>query len=339
MIIDIHGHVSLPPEVLAYKAQLSASLGNPDVGAPKVPDERLREVAERHLRLLDGVGTDLQVISPRPFHAWHSQRPHSIVVDWTRHVNDIIARTCQMFPDRHIGMGGLPQATGEPHDTAIAEMQRCVDEYGFIGFIVNPDPSEGGMPIPPGMGDPYWYPLYERFCELDVPMLIHSAACRSLRESYTLHFINEESIAVVSLLESEVFERFPDLKVVVSHGGGAIPYQIARFESWRVKNKNPERFEESMRRLWFDTCVYNATGLDLLFKVVGTDRCLFGTELPGTGTELDSATGRVFDDLRPVIEQQIPWLSDHDKHLILEGNARGLFRFPESIRASTETRS
>lgn len=326
MIIDIHGHVSLCPEVLAYKAQLSASLGNPDVGPPRLSDERLAEVGRRHLDLLDEVGTDVQLISPRPFHAWHSQRPHKVVVDWTRFVNDVIARTCALFPDRYIGVGGLPQATGEPLDTALAEIQRCVDQYGFVGFLLNPDPSEGGFPHPPGLGDRYWYPLYEKLCELDLPVLVHSASCSSPRESYTLHFINEESIAVVSLLESSVFTDFPDLKIVMAHGGGAIPYQIARFESWRVKNKNPERFQDAMRKLYYDTCVYNPEGLDLLFRIVGPDRCAFGTELPGTGTEVDPLTGRVFDDLRPVIEQQIPWLSAEQKSLILEGVPREIFR-------------
>ncbi|MFE7243094.1 amidohydrolase family protein [Streptomyces sp. NPDC057580] len=325
MIIDVHGHVSLPPEVLAYKAQLSASLGNPDVGPPQISDERLREFNRKHIGLLDGVGTDVQLISPRPFHAWHAQRPHSVVVDWTRHVNDIIARTCALFPDRYIGMGGLPQATGEPLDTALAELTRCVQEYGFVGFLLNPDPSEGGTPVPPGLGDRYWYPLYEKLCELDLPVLVHSASCSAPRESYTLHFINEESIAIVSLLESSVFTDFPELKMVIGHGGGAIPFQIARFESWRVKNKNPERFQESMRRLWYDTCVYNAEGLDLLFKIVGPDRCAFGTELPGTGTEVDPVSGRVFDDLKPVIEQQIPWLTDDDRAAVFEHNPRRIF--------------
>jgi 4-oxalmesaconate hydratase len=327
VIIDIHGHVSIPPEVLAYKAQLSASLGNPDVGPPNVSDDRLREFGQKHLNLLDKVGTDMQVISPRPFHAWHSQRPHKVVIDWTQHVNEVIARTCAMFPDRYIGMGGLPQATGETLDTALAEMDRCVNEYGFVGFLLNPDPSEGGFPIPPGLGDKYWYPLYERLCELDLPVLVHSASCSSPRESYTLHFINEESTAVVSLLESSVFADFPDLKIIMGHGGGAIPYQIARFEAWRVKNKNPETFRESMRRLYYDTCVYNAEGLDLLFKIVGPDRCMFGTELPGTGTEVDPVTGRVFDDLKPVIEQQIPWLTSQDRAAIFETTARSIFPF------------
>ena len=60
---------------------------------------------------------------------------------------------------------------------------------------------------------------------------IHSTGCRSDRLPYSLHFINEESIGVVSLLNSEVFKDFPTLKSLVSHGGGANPYQYARFEA------------------------------------------------------------------------------------------------------------
>jgi 4-oxalmesaconate hydratase len=326
MIIDAHGHISLCPEVLAYKAQIHASLGNPDVGPPKISDDRLREFGQHHIGLLDAVGTDVQLLSPRPFHAMHSLRPHKVVVEWTRFVNEIIARTCELFPDRYIGVGGLPQGTDLPLDSALVELDRCINEYGFVGCVINPDPSEGGFPIPPGLGDSYWYPLYARMCEHDVPALIHSASCSSPRESYTLHFINEESTATVSLLESPVFSEYPDLKIYMGHGGGAIPYQIARFESWRSKKNAEERFVDSMRRLWFDTCVYNAEGLDLLFKIVGTDRCAFGTENPGTGTAIDRDSGRQFDDLRPVIEHQIPWLTEQDKKNIFEDVPRALFK-------------
>lgn len=326
MIIDTHGHISLCPEVLAYKAQLHASLGNPDVGPPKISDDRLAEFGKKHIDLLDIVGTDIQLISPRPFHMMHSLRPHRVVAEWTRFVNEIIHRTCQLFPDRFIGVCGLPQATGESLDGAILELEKCVRDFGFVGCVINPDPSEGGFPIPPGMGDPYWYPLYAKMCELDVPGLIHSASCSSPRESYTLHFINEESIAVVSLLESEVFKKFPNLKIQVGHGGGAIPYQVARFESWRSKKSSPESFRDSMRKLWYDTCVYNSEGLDLLFKIVGTDRCAFGTENPGTGSSPDPITGRQFDDLKPVIENDIPWLTEKDKFLILEGVPKSLYK-------------
>ena len=84
-----------------------------------------------------------------------------------------------------------------------------------------------------------------------------------------------------------------------------------------------------MRKLYYDTCVYNAEGLDLLFRIVGTDRCMFGTENPGTGSAPDRDTGRQFDDLKPVIDDQIPWLTDEDRQMIYESTAREVYRLDE----------
>ena len=160
----------------------------------------------------------------------------------------------------------------------------------MVGCVLNPDPSEGFSEPPPGLGDEYWYPLYETLVELDVPALVHSTQCGRPREPYTLHFINEESIAIISLLQSRVFIDFPTLKLVISHGGGSIPYQIGRFRSFYLRPQRrvlDEPFEQSLRRLYFDTCLYSKEALELLFKVVGPDRCLFGAERPGTGSEKD----------------------------------------------------
>src|SRR4029079_48191 len=150
-------------------------------------------------------------------------------------------------------MAGLPQFRGEPLQAAVEELERCIVELGFVGCLLNPDPMEGEGE-PPGLGDEYWYPLYEKLVELDVPALIHSASNTSQRESYSLHFINEESIAVVGLLGSRVFEDFPALRIVVAHGGGAIPYQVGRFRSPGLRRGDPEDFADKLRRLHFDTC-------------------------------------------------------------------------------------
>ena len=144
------------------------------------------------------------------------------------------------------------------------------------------------------------------------------ASCQP-RESYTLKFINEESIAIMSLLDSKTFEKFPNLKIIVAHGGGAIPYQMGRFRAWSVRKKETETFDSKLRRLYFDTCNYSEEGLDLLFRVASTDNCMFGTERPGTGSAFNKDWGRDFDDLKPLIEG-MKSLTAEDRHKIFEGN-------------------
>jgi 4-oxalmesaconate hydratase len=230
-----------------------------------------------------------------------------------------------MYPNTFRGVCGLPQNMGVSPKNSVVELERAVKELGMVGCLLNPDPNEGEGPPPPGLGDEYWYPLYEKLVELDVPALIHSASCRVPRESYTLHFITEESIAIISLLNSRVFEDFPTLKIVVSHAGGAIPYQVGRFRAGWLRAKRAERFEDALRKLWFDTCLYSKEGLELAFKVCGPDRVLFGTERPGTGTAFDPETDRWIDDLKPVIES-IDWLTEADRRKIFEENARSLYK-------------
>jgi 4-oxalmesaconate hydratase len=230
-------------------------------------------------------------------------------------------------PDRFQGVCQLPLLAGEPVTVAIPELERCVNELGFIGCLLNPDPSEGAWTTPT-LDNEYWYPLYEKLCELDVPALIHSAGCKNERETYSEHFITEETIAVLSLCKSQVFQRFPTLKIIVAHGGGSVPYQIGRWRAARFNqmrnNPNLESFDQSLRRLYFDTVLYNKESLEFLFKIVGTDRCMFGTEKPGSGSAQDPATGAWLDDLKPVIES-IEWLTEQDKRLIFEENAKKVF--------------
>lgn len=325
MIIDIHGHTVAPMEMYYYQAVLLASRGNPIMGPPKLSDEQIAQKMEEHVSIMKEVGTDVQLVSPRPYHAMHSLRPAAIVHKWTSFVNDTIARQVAMHPDMFAGVAGLPQTMDEGIERSIEELERCVKELGFVGCLVNPDPAEGGQPTAPPMGDEYWYPLYEKLVELDVPAMVHSTAYANPRTSYTMHFINEESIAIISLLESNVFKDFPTLKIIVPHGGGAIPYHSGRFRSWRLRKGIEEDFHDAMKKLYYDTCLYHKPALELLLQVAGPDNVLFASEKPGTGSGRDPESGRDLDDLKPVIES-VAFLSDEDKRKIFEGNARKLFK-------------
>jgi predicted TIM-barrel fold metal-dependent hydrolase len=333
MIIDVHGHMSAPAELWAYKAVQLAGRGAHGRGKVTVSDDQIREsyhaketFGAGHVDLLDKHGTDFQLISPRPFQMMHSERPAKIVQWFHEECHNIIDRAVKLYPDRFAGVLMLPQVAGEPITIVLSELERCVKELGFVGCLVNSDPYENSGKEAPGMGDRYWYPLYEKLCELDMPAMLHGVGSKSERTSYSTHFINEETLTTVSLLNSKVFDDFPTLKFIIPHGGGAIPYQLGRFEAPTLRGGgHGKKFSERMRNLWFDTTLYTPLALELLIKTVGADRCLFATECPGTGSATNPATGRYMDDIAPMIKG-FDWLSAGDKKLILEDNARKLFK-------------
>ena len=323
MIIDSHAHIHMPAESFRFMAELIGGRANPYT-LPKIPDASIRKVAEDQIKIMDSVGTDIQFISPRPYLQMHSVKPAKVTELWSRHCNDLIAEFVKLFPDRFRGVAGLPQYMDESLELrAIPELRRCVNDLGFVGCLINPDATEG-LGDPPGMGDPYWHPLYRVMVELDVPGLIHSAGSCSERESYTLKFLNEESISVVSLLGAKTLDAFPGLKIVVAHGGGAIPYQMGRFRSWNVRKGEKESFDDQIKKLYFDTCNYSEEAMELLIKVVGSDNVMFGTEKPGTGSARNPLTGRDYDDMKPVIEG-LTWLSEEEKSNIFECNCRRVY--------------
>lgn len=322
LIIDSHAHIVVPPESLKFMGELISGRANPYM-VPKLSDEAVRKAGQSIVDIMDKVGTDIQFLSPRPYMQMHSVKPAKVTQLWTSHMNDLIHRTVQMFPKRFRAVAGLPQFRDTSPENCLAELEFRVKEQGFIGCLLNPDPTEADGAPPPGLGDPFWDPLYAKLCELDIPALVHSAGSCSPRESYTLKFINEESIAVMSLMNSDVFERFPTLKLVIPHGGGAIPYHMGRFRAWTVRRGGPF-FDDLLKRLYFDTVTYDQDALELLFKKVGTKNVLFATENPGTGSAPDPLTGRHYDDLKPVIDA-IPFLSDDDKRDIYECNCTRLY--------------
>jgi OH-DDVA meta-cleavage compound hydrolase len=332
MIIDVHGHVTAPDSLYAWKAGLLSHRGSHGHGDPTVSDDEMRSVVEAptfgedtsHLAKLDEACIDLQLLSPRPYQSMHSESPARLVTWWTAAVNDAIAQQVRLYPSRFRGVCGLPSAWGtEPADWT-GELRRCVTEHAMVGCLLNPDPSEGlATHDVPNLGDRWWYPLYEVACELDVPIYVHGGGCKSLRHTYSVNFILEETIAVMALAQSTVLRDFPELKVIVSHGGGAVPYQIGRFSTASIR-RGPEPLIDTLRRLWFDTVLYSPPSLAYLLSTIGPDRCCFGTERPGVGTVRDPATGRWLDDLVPVVES-IDWLSAEQRAAVFEHNARALF--------------
>jgi 4-oxalmesaconate hydratase len=356
MIIDAHAHILTPMSVMGIRTMIQASGGQHSAAwllKNYLSDEDFQKTTVRTLAVMDQVGTDIQLLSPRPFTLMHSHPREADVRLWIELQNDLIQATVKAHPKRFRGVAGLPQVAGRPVEIVFDELDRCIDGLGFVGVLVNPDPSEGGG-TSPRLGDPYWYPLWERLVERDIPAHIHSAGCCG-RETYDEHFATEESLAITSVAHSDVFKRFPQLKLMISHGGGSIPYQIGRWRShWLVTQaaENPRigkyfkeletagwsgnalppvpadleitTFDDVLRKFYFDTDVHNPDSLELLLKTVGVDRCLFGTERPGSGGAIDLKTGRPMDDFRFTIDR-IASLSRQDKAAIYEGNVRRVF--------------
>lgn len=331
MKIDIHSHLTAPDSLYAWKAGLLSHRGAHGRGSAGVTDETLRESLYTpnptfggisHIQHLDDAGVDIQLISPRPYQMMHSEQAR--LVEWyIEETNDIIARTCRIEPGRFRGLAGLPQSMETGPERWVAELRRCVTEHGFVGALLNPDPYEGTAQ-PPMLSDRFWYPVWEALSELDVPALIHSAACRPpSRETYSLHFIQEETLAVASLVSSKVFDDFPSLKIIVSHGGGAIPYQRGRFEPTALRQGTT--FRDMLRKLYYDTCLYSQDSIELLLRAVGIDRCMFGSEKPGVGSTRNPETGRWIDDIHLLIDD-IDWLTDDERDQLFESNARQLFK-------------
>jgi len=263
MVIDAHAHVTAPDKLYVYKAGILAHRGGHGRGSAGATDDDITKALKApvfggssHLDQLKEAGIDMQLISPRPYQMMTSESPK--LVQWfTEETNAIIARQAKLFPNVFRGVCGLPLTPGIPVQNVVPYLDKCVKEDGFVGCLLNPDPGECSGRETPALGDRYWYPLYEKMVELDIPGHIHSTGCKSDRLTYSLHFINEENIGVVSLLTSNVFNDFPKLKIVVSHGGGAIPYQWARFEASALR-RGGERFSERMRKLYYDTVLYSS---------------------------------------------------------------------------------
>ena len=210
MIIDIHAHVCAAPELYQWKANQMSARGAHGSVPKKFADDWVRDHPDtkRNLRVMDTVGTDVQFLSPRPFQLMHAEKPVKIMESWAIANHDYIAQQVKAFPNRFQGVCAIPQAPGAPITLGFPEIDRCVKDLGFIGLLIDTDPGEGDNSTPT-LGDEYWYPLWEKMVQLDLPGLIHSTGCKHGRENYSQHFITEESLAILSIVNSNVLQDFP----------------------------------------------------------------------------------------------------------------------------------
>ena len=291
MIIDAHGHyTTVPSGHRDFRARQLAWLSDPSGPRPAegtIGDDEIRESIENNqLKALRERGEDLMLISPQASAMEHHVPDPLIAVDWARSCNDLVHRVTGLFPAHFAAVCQLPQTPGGDLAEPIAELRRCVSELGFVGCNVSPDPSGGHWTSPP-MTDPYWFPLYE------------------------------------ALVEGDLFGRFPTLRLVIPHGGGAVPYHWGRYRGLADRLGQPEPRDHVLPNVFFDSCVYHQAGIDLLFEVIPADNILFASEMIGAVRGIDPETGFHWDDTKRYVDAL--GLGAEEQRKVFELNARRVY--------------
>ena len=336
MIIDCHGHyTTAPPQHDAWrKDQLAAfAEGRPGPPYPAISDDEIRESIEQNqLRLIRERGADMTIFSPRASAMAHHLGDERVSEEWSRACNDLIARVVGLFPETFAGVCQLPQSPGAGLKSSVAELERCVLELGFVGCNLNPDPSGGWWTSPP-LTDPYWYPVFEKLVELDVPAMVHvSSSANPAFHATGAHYINADTTAFMQFIQGDLFGDFPELRLVIPHGGGAVPYHWGRYRGLSDMLNKPPLSEHVMKNVLFDTCVYHQPGIDLLFEVIDVDNILFGSEMLGAVRGIDPQTGHYFDDTKRYVDALA--LAGADAAKVYSGNARRVYpRLDQALRA------
>ena len=330
MIIDCHGHYTTAPKALVdYREAQLAGIEEPGFKPSRakldITDDQIRESLEgAQLKFQRERGTDLTIFSPRASGMGHHLGDETISTYWSEICNDMIHRVCSLYPENFVGVCQLPQSPGVAPANCIPELERCINELGFIGCNLNPDPSGAYWTDPP-LTDRWWYPLYEKMVELDVPAMIHvSASCNPNFHATGAHYLAADTTAFMQLLLSDLFKDFPTLKFIIPHGGGAVPFHWGRYRGMAQDLGRPPLDELLLQNVYFDTCVYHQPGIDLMAKVIPIENILFASEMVGAVRGIDPETGHFFDDTKRYVDG-VSWLDDEERRQIFEGNTRRVF--------------
>jgi aminocarboxymuconate-semialdehyde decarboxylase len=322
--IDIHAHIVVP-EVYAVAAEHNIFSELPtDPGVTEEMRGKIKERAGMVLRRMsdlserianmDGMGVGIQVLSASLVHQGLEWADAQTSLRLARTTNDWIAKAVDAQPARFVGLGTLPLHVPA---LAVAELERCLRKLGLRGVAIST--TAGAMEL----GDAALTPFWAKAEELAAIVYIHPGGNRDPRFK-RYHLWNsvgqafEEAMAISSLMYDGVLERFPGLKICISHGGGYMPYYMGRIDrnyaekaNTRINMRRPPI--EYLRMLYFDSCVYERPVLQHLVEKVGADRVLLGSDYPvGETKPIEFVAGS-------------DPLSDAQKAQIIRSNAAALF--------------
>jgi aminocarboxymuconate-semialdehyde decarboxylase len=303
MIIDMHNHF-FPAE--AVRATASAEFGTRPDGTLTLVDPGGHATPlvsdlidpDRQIASMRAQGIDRRTLVPPPF-TLRYDLPVEAGIPWSRAVNDGIAEVAQSRPEAFIGFGTVPLQNPA---AAVNELDRAVSELGLRGIEIATNIA--GVEL----DDPGLAPFWSRLEAIGIPVLIHPHHVAGVERMGAFHLRNlignpvETALAASRLMFGGVLESYPGLKVILSHGGGALPGIAGRLEHARVVRSDvpgTRTIQDQMKQFYYDTIVFDPNHLQNLVSMVGADRVVIGTDAPfdmSEGNPVGFVTGSGLDE-------------------------------------------
>ncbi len=322
MIIDFHNHYFPPDYVEAIKAGPSSfrittdDHGNPVLHSPG--DYNVLVLGHRDIdyrrRVLDDAGVDKQVLSfTAPGTSIESpQRAAELAAV----INDGLAEAVAAQPDRFAALGHLP--LNNP-DAAARELERLLEQLELPGVMLYSNAS--GVAL---LDERFW-PLYERANDSGAVVYIHPTyplgveAMEEFMLMPLVGFLFDTTLAAAHLVFAGVPERFPNIRWVLCHNGGAIPFLAERldrgYEAFRRCRENLRKLpSEYLKDFYYDTVNFDPACLQLTIEFSGPGQVVAGSDYPHMIGSLEKMK-------TSIAALQV---SESDRAALLGGNARRL---------------
>ena len=286
LVVDFHVHM-LEPEVFKASTNKTVFTGfgatpasAPRPGAQQLMGRMFDPKAE--IEDMDSRGIDMSVVSASTVLQGTSWADPKTDLELCMRCNDQATAWVAQYPKRFAGSFVLPL---QDPKLALQELERAVKKLGLK--VANISSSYNGV----YMGDPVYHPFWEAIHELGVAVWIHPEGIRDpWFQRYALWNSAGQSIEETKVMASLVYEgvmtKFPNLKVVMAHGGGYFPHYMGRMDRNTanrpdtVRNTDGRKPSEFLRSFYYDTCVYDPQVLKVLLDRVGADRLVMGSDYP-----------------------------------------------------------
>jgi predicted TIM-barrel fold metal-dependent hydrolase len=274
MRIDVHAHYWTDDYL-----DLLVDLGKADAGAVRGIGAGGGAELEARLRLMDRAGVEMQVLSACPQMPYFEDEKKAVRA--ARFVNDQYTELAQRQPGRFGAFAALPM----PHiEESVGEMARALDELGMAGIAMNT------TVLGRALVEPDFEPVFAELNRRDAVLYLHPAgnsACSPLIGNYHLTWMVgapvEDTISIMQLITHGIPARYPNVKIINSHLGGALPMLLQRADDqyrWEAPD-TPEPPSVAARRMWYDTVGHgHLPALRCAIESMGSDRLLLGTDFP-----------------------------------------------------------